>query len=299
MRLLALLNVAVAFNVQRPVARQTRLYMEGKIPTPRTRVARMDVFDPFGLSKAKNGLCWIKAEAEVRHSRLALLAGLAPLSELGEILACALNFISQAMLFSILVVGLLAFDYAIEEGDVILEPSSTSGKQVCVLMIQGAEIEPYAYIPLMKAVQLESKDLSVWVGIPQFPGNFAFELGSGVDRILLKMREKGMNTSTLIMAGHSLGGAMVQAYTAENADRVTAQVLMGSFLARSWKQDYVFNYNVPTLTIGGELDGIARVTRFTEAFYSQLLYPAVICENAFENTSFTVVNPPIYTVCVH
>ncbi len=29
----------------------------------------------------------------------------------------------------------------------------------------------------------------------------------------------------------------------------------------------VFNYPVPTLTLGGELDGLTRVTRIAESFY--------------------------------
>jgi hypothetical protein len=142
-------------------------------------------------------------------------------------------------------------------------------------MIQGADIKPEQYIPLMKEVQSVSKDsISLWVGIPEFVGDMAFELDHGVNRILDQMKSAGMTTSTLFMAGHSLGGAMVQLWTADNAANVTAQILMGSFLTRVWKNDYVFSYPVPTLTIGGELDGLARVTRISEAYYTQLLDPA-------------------------
>jgi hypothetical protein len=104
--LIALINVAAAFNVQRPVARQARLSMEGEAPPARQpSAARMaakwlpvgntmapklldgslaaDVgFDPFGLAKTKNGLYWMR-EAEVKHGRLAMLAAVGwPLSEL-------------------------------------------------------------------------------------------------------------------------------------------------------------------------------------------------------------------------
>lgn len=103
----------------------------------------------------------------------------------------------------------------------------------------------------------------------------AFELDKGIDRILNQLKDSGMTTDTIIMAGHSLGGAMVQTWTAKNTDKVKAQVLMGSFLTRAWKTDYIFKYPVPTLTIGGELDGLARVTRITEAFYTQLLDTSV------------------------
>lgn len=156
--------------------------------------------------------------------------------------------------------------------DVILQPNSNAPVQACVVFIQGADIKPEQYIPLMKEVQrLSGDDVALWVGIPEFLSDMAFELNKGVDRILDKMKDKGMTTNTIIMAGHSLGGAMVQLWTAENAQRVTAQILMGSFLTRTWKTDYHFSYPVPTLTIGGELDGLARVTRISEAFYTQLV----------------------------
>lgn len=159
--------------------------------------------------------------------------------------------------------------------DIVLKPVSSAGVEVCVVMIQGADITPEQYIPLMKEIQSVSKDeLSVWVGIPEFLSDMAFELDRGVNRVLDKMKSEGMTTDTVFMAGHSLGGAMVQLWTADNAANVTAQVLMGSFLTHAWKEDYVFKYPVPTLTIGGELDGLARVTRIAEAFYTQMLDPA-------------------------
>jgi hypothetical protein len=44
-----------------------------------------------------------------------------------------------------------------------------------------------------------------------------------------------------------------------------------------------FNYAVPTLTLGGELDGLSRVTRIAESYYNQItvaqrsqLYPVVV-----------------------
>ena len=160
--------------------------------------------------------------------------------------------------------------------DIILHPKSSATVEACVIMIQGADIKPEQYIPLMKEIQATSAgDVKLWVGIPEFIGDMAFELEKGIDRILKRMQDEGMTTDTIIMAGHSLGGAMVQNWTAKNADKVRAQILMGSFLTRVWKKDYIFSYPVPTLTIGGELDGLARVTRITEAFYSQLLDTSV------------------------
>ena len=88
--------------------------------------------------------------------------------------------------------------------------------------------------------------------------------------MLVDLSNAGMNTSTYFYAGHSLGGAMIQLWVDQHVESVTGQLLLGSFLTRVWKKDYIFNYNVPTMTIGGELDGLARVTRIAEAYYTQI-----------------------------
>ena len=76
-------------------------------------------------------------------------------------------------------------------------------------------------------------------------------------------------------AGHSEGGAMLQEfYTPKTKDVITAQILMGSYITRVFKKDYHFSYDyAPTLTIGAELDGLCRVTRMAEAFYTQMIDP--------------------------
>lgn len=48
---------------------------------------------------------------------------------------------------------------------------------------------------------------------------------------------------------------------------VIAQILTGGFLQRKYLTP--FNYPIPTLTLGGELDGLARVTRIVESLYQQ------------------------------
>ena len=176
--------------------------------------------------------------------------------------------------FILLLIALVSVS-GLPSRDIILEPISNNDlPEICIVMIQGADIKPEQYIPLMKTIQNVAKtDLKVWIGIPEFLGDMAFELNHGVDRVLDQMRRQGMTTQTIFMAGHSLGGAMVQTWTANHAQNVTGQVLMGSFLTHAWKKDYIFNYPVKTLTIGGELDGLARVTRISEAFYTQLLDP--------------------------
>lgn len=66
---------------------------------------------------------------------------------------------------------------------------------------------------------------------------------------------------------------MLQLWTPYTNDVVDAQILLGSFITRMFKDNYHFSYPTPTLTIGAELDGLCRVTRIAEAYYTQLIDP--------------------------
>lgn len=77
-----------------------------------------------------------------------------------------------------------------------------------------------------------------------------------------------------MLAGHSLGGVMAQNYAAKNTDTIKGQILMGSVLLRSWhsiNEDGTtkWDYDVPTLTLGGTKDGLLRVSRVAEAYWHQ------------------------------
>ena len=76
-----------------------------------------------------------------------------------------------------------------------------------------------------------------------------------------------------MIAGHSLGGVMTQMYAKDNSE-IKGQILMGSVLTRdrhSINDDGTthFDYDVPTLTIGGTKDGLMRVSRLAEAYWHQ------------------------------
>ena len=85
------------------------------------------------------------------------------------------------------------------------------------------------------------------------------------------MYDAGMSQDTpLYFGGHSLGTVFLQDWCTKNQDLCKGQVLTGGFLART---NFLpkFTYPVPTLTMGGSLDGLARVTRtVVEAYYHQI-----------------------------
>ena len=75
------------------------------------------------------------------------------------------------------------------------------------------------------------------------------------------MRSMGLTTDKFIYGGHSLGGAMMQDYVATTTTPLLGQILMGAFITRG-NRNMTNGYPVPTLTLGGELDGLCRCTRY-------------------------------------
>lgn len=170
--------------------------------------------------------------------------------------------------------------------DVIVKPTKTGADEIALIFIQGAQITPDQYLPLVLAIQKASQ-YSLWVGIP----DFAFHtpepivISGGISRILNNMSSAGMNTSKIFFAAHSLGGIMLQNYLNSNPTSGMAQILMGSFLLRSYRE---VAFPLPTLTIGGELDGLCRVTRIMEEYYHRILH-ATNMETAVKNFPVAVV----------
>lgn len=150
-------------------------------------------------------------------------------------------------------------------------------------MAQGADLKTEQYIKIMSTLQ-NSVDFPLWVGIPQCPMDVAAipkGLEAGIKRVTKTMKEEGMKAEFEFYAGHSLGGAMMPDYVKDNvADSADGQILMGAFLTRKFKTATTpegrpqVEFPVSTLTIGGELDGLCRISRVTEALYSQVTFAA-------------------------
>lgn len=153
--------------------------------------------------------------------------------------------------------------------DVIIKPVKTGTDTIALIYIQGAQITPDQYIPLVSAIQ-EASQYSLWVGIP----DFAFDIpepiviSGGISRVLKNMTASGMNTSKIFFAAHLLGGIVLQNYLHDNPKSAVAQILMGSYLLRSYRN---MTFPIPTFTISGELDGLCRVTRIMEEYYHHIL----------------------------
>ena len=170
--------------------------------------------------------------------------------------------------------------------DIIVKPTKTGTDEIALIFIQGAQITPHQYLPLVLAIQKTSQ-YSLWVGIP----DFAFHtpepivISGGISRVLKNMSASGMNTTKIFYAAHSLGGIMLQDYLHSNPASGVAQILMGSFLLRSYRGAA---FPLPTLTIGGELDGLCRVTRIMEEYYHRILNSSSM-DTAVKNFPVAVV----------
>ncbi|CAM9266739.1 unnamed protein product [Ectocarpus fasciculatus] len=179
-------------------------------------------------------------------------------------------------------VALLSASSVLGWDDVILPPpASKTGPVVALYYGQGADIKTDQYAEILGSLQ-QAVDFPLWVGIPQCPGDAAAvpnALKNGIERIRDDMKEQGMIEEFSFYGGHSLGGAMMPDYVYANAaDTAAGVMLSGSFLTRKYKTGKTaegrpqYEFPVPTLTIGGELDGLCRISRVAEALYTQISF---------------------------
>jgi len=150
----------------------------------------------------------------------------------------------------------------------------------------GALTPAHVYTPLLKKIQ-DASSLSLWVGQPSFLGDTPepARLSANIDDTLKKMYASGMPKDTVIYFGaHSLGTVFLQMWCVGDA-RCKGMILTGGFIARTNFYPS-FDFKIPTLTMGGSLDGLARVTRtIAESFYQQIQvsgkgeeFPVVVIE---------------------
>ncbi len=160
----------------------------------------------------------------------------------------------------------------------------------------GAEIKTEQYTKILSSLQAQV-DFPLWIAVPQCPFDVAaipFGLSTGISRAKKAAEELGMNPTFEFYGGHSLGGAMMPDYVADSAEDADAMVLLGSFITRKYKTGATeagrpqVEFPVPTLTVGGELDGLCRMTRITEALYTQVTF-GDDPESAMLNMPVTVV----------
>ena len=172
--------------------------------------------------------------------------------------------------------------------DVILPPKGSDANQaIAMIFAPGMGIGADAYTPIGEAMQdaFSNAGYNLWFGVPSMPFNIStVGLTSAIERVSQELTTTGLPTEhRTLYVGHSVGGAMLP-YIVKDLTKLPAgfqpdgMVLMASFLVREFRSKADFSVgpgqysfpNCPVLSIGAELDGLARLPRFAEAFYNQI-----------------------------
>jgi hypothetical protein len=187
------------------------------------------------------------------------------------------------------------------KNSLIIKPTSQASTELAFIFVQADGIKVDQYVKHLSLLQDSLKDqVAIWVGLPEFNDNKAdlATFKTTVPDIFNQMQVAGLKTNKLVVAGHLQGGLIVQQYVkafpGADAFDLSGAVLLGSF----WTRDMMSQLNnvvVPTLSVGVELDGVARVTRFMEAYYHQVLkkvttevnHPVVVIPGASHSQFFT------------
>lgn len=219
---------------------------------------------------------------------------------------------------------------AFDADDILLTPPNEASCPSCpalaVVWVPGASIPVSAYKPIVQGLQNSSalKNFRVWAAVAHCPAEICLNaapplpgIRGALERVYAELQGNGVAPSRnlhmpagtpLVAGGHSLGGAMLQQATLAIKGTPSSplhyvlqlQVLTGSFITRNTRSAYYTHepqQGVPTLTLGGELDGMCRITRMAEERYhtvSPMLQFPVIGLLGFDHMSFASGTPPAF-----
>jgi len=183
----------------------------------------------------------------------------------------------------------------------VMKPSFATGKPASLVMISGAAIANTAYQPMLQKLQDASAQLgiSLWVGSPWYLGSTPnpADLKQRVQDVQQRLSEAGLPAGAkAFFAAHSLGTVFLQDFVKGlGLDGAAGQILMGGFLARKHLTPEL-SFPVPTLTLGAELDGLARITRIAESVFHQeegkSFFPVVVLPGQ-NHMQFASGSPPL------
>lgn len=184
-----------------------------------------------------------------------------------------MDFLTSSLrLLLLMVVVTLSGFLPVSSSDLILKPllpHSSKQPSAVMVLLQAPQVTPSQYLPLADMIQ-KVTNASLWVAIPEFEQDtVALErMGTVLDRLFGTLHKQGMNLDTPIFyAAHSpQSGSAVVSFVLEDivpANGTSGFIMLGSFLKRMHRSG---DFPVPTLTVGGELDGVCRVSRIMEEY---------------------------------
>lgn len=163
------------------------------------------------------------------------------------------------------------------ESTIVLKPSKVHPMQAGFIFVQGAEIPSVNYVNFSTLLQ-DKFNGSLWVAILEFPLNMPdpLQIASLVNKALVDLKSSGFSyfpATPFFFGGHSLGGVVLLSYLVNNYSSFSSKfhfsgtILEGSFVQKANLNKTRADSFPPVLTLGAELDGLARLTRITQAFY--------------------------------
>ncbi len=143
--------------------------------------------------------------------------------------------------------------FADDGGGVEVAPAD-GGADILLLLYPGGLVRPHAYAWLGVALA----PVGVRTLIPAMPLDLAV-LGRDRASALIERHRDG--EARIVVAGHSLGGAMAASWAARHPGQADALILMGAYPAGG---DDLRGSELPTLVLAAEHDGLATLEEVRE-----------------------------------
>ncbi|XP_064602649.1 uncharacterized protein LOC135468367 isoform X2 [Liolophura sinensis] len=144
----------------------------------------------------------------------------------------------------------------------ILYPTKWGNRELALLVVPEENVKSEAYRDIGRAIQYTSP-FRLWVAILNFTNRSFNKVPLAIADTLHRLNINGMKTTEIFLAGHGHGGVLVQMYTQMVPDILKGVILLSSYLTRSQRPA---EFPVPFLTLSGDLDGVARITRSASSF---------------------------------
>jgi hypothetical protein len=167
---------------------------------------------------------------------------------------------------------------SINSSPIVLEPidKNQNIEEIGIIFVQGALLKPEQYLKLSKKIQESAKEFKIWVSISETFFDLPISiLGKrAIEACFAELIKKGFNQkSKIFLIGHSLGGEAALDYFMNNKDSSKKMninqgglIMLGSIPTRDLREK---TKKLNLLIIGGELDGLSRLTRTAEEFYNR------------------------------
>jgi len=169
----------------------------------------------------------------------------------------------------------------------LFPPTDTAtGPDIGLIIIPGAQIVGEKYRNLGEEVQRQLPGARLWVGLTRgWLGTFPnpVEIAGALNSCVDQAESAGLS-GPVFMAGHSLGGVMLETYVQDHPDVAAGIILLGSYLPDLFG-DSSNMFPVPVLTAVGELDGLTLSYVYREWLESEATgepvdYPVYVINDA-------------------